>query len=346
MTGVRPLSIVIFAAIAGAALALGIPAGGADEGGKPVLLRQSPPMGVGALGRVEPASRVRRLSHPGGMAATRLDHLMVGEGDTVEAGALLAEFADAPMKDAAVEQAVAEVAALRAQRDKALAAGRPTEIAAQKARIASLVAQEEISRRDAERSDELVRNGHTSAATAERNRSIARRAKADRRQAEADLESLQASRTEDLALAESRLAGAEAALLKARADAALTRVYAPIAGTILKVHAHAGDRVGDDGILEMADLERLDVVADVYETDLSRLVPDARAEIIVPGEKGRFAATVREIGWMVSRTTQAGTDPIAAVDARTVEVRLTLADEARQLLKHRTNMQVQVVILP
>jgi hypothetical protein len=48
----------------------------------------------------------------------------------------------------------------------------------------------------------------------------------------------------------------------------------------------------------------------------------------------------------VRRTTQAGTDPVAAVDSRTVEVRLTLSDEATALLRRRSNMQVQVAIQP
>ncbi len=90
----------------------------------------------------------------------------------------------------------------------------------------------------------------------------------------------------------------------------------------------------------------MDVVADVYETDLPRLRPGAEAEVIVPGEPRRYGATVREIGWLVRRTVQAGTDPVAAVDARTIEVRLALSDEGRDALKRRTNMQVQVAIRP
>ena len=90
----------------------------------------------------------------------------------------------------------------------------------------------------------------------------------------------------------------------------------------------------------------MDVVADVYETDLPRLRLGAPAEVIVPGEPQRFGATVREIGWQVRRTVQAGTDPVAAVDARTVEVRLALSEEGREALQRRTNMQVQVAIRP
>ncbi|OYW08618.1 MAG: hypothetical protein B7Z53_04420, partial [Rhodospirillales bacterium 12-71-4] len=128
--------------------------------------------------------------------------------------------------------------------------------------------------------------------------------------------------------------------------AALARLRAPIDGTVLRVIARAGEAVGSEGVLEMADLTAMDVVAEVFETDLPRLRPGAPAEIIVPGEPRRFPATLREIGWQVRRVTQAGTDPVAAVDARTVEVRLTLGAEGAAALARRSNMQVQVAIRP
>ncbi len=301
--------------------------------------------GVGALGRVEPRSRIRRLNQPGGLSVTRLSRLLVAEGDEVSEGQVVAEFADSPLKDAEVLRAEANLAEQRAALDRTRAGGRPSEIEAQRARIASLAAQEEIARRDAIRTDRLVPSGAGAEAVAERNRFAATRATAERNQAVADLETLSGPRQEDVSLAEARVSSAEALLAKAIADAALSRVAAPIAGTVLRVFARPGDQVGSgDGLLEMADLSAIDVVADVYETDIPRLAVGMNAEIIVPGEPRRYQATLREIGWTVRRTTQAGTDPVAAVDARTVEVRLTLHEEARQLLARRSNMQVQVAM--
>jgi HlyD family secretion protein len=304
------------------------------------------PIGVGALGRVEPSSRIRVLTQPGGMAVTRLDRLLVAEGDVVAEGQLLAEFADAAQKDAGVAQAVAAVAEQRASLQRIRAAGRPSEIEAQRARIAALTAQEELALRDAGRADRLVPTGAGAVAQADRNRAAAVRLTAERRQAEAELDSLLSSRPEDIALAEARLAAAEAALAKARADAELSRVRAPFAGTILRVIARPGDQVGNDGLLEIGDLTRMDIVADVYETDLPRLRLGAPAEVVVPGEPRRFTAAVREIGWTVRRQTQANTDPVAAVDSRTVEVRLALDEAGIEALRRRSNMQVQVAIRP
>ncbi len=316
----------------------------------PVTLAQATPaagMGVGALGRVEPRSRIRKLNQPGGMAVTRLLRLHVAEGDEVREGQLLAEFADSPLKDAEVMRAEANLAEQRAALERVRAGGRPSEIAAQRARIASLTAQEEIARRDASRTDRLVPSGAGAEAVAERNRFTTIRATAERSLAEADLITLSGPRPEDVALAEARVSSAEALLHKAIADSGLSRVHAPIAGTILKIFARPGDQVNSaDGLLEMADLTAIDVVADVYETDIPRLTTGMAAEVIVPGENRRFAATLREIGLTVRRTVQAGTDPVAAVDARTVEVRLTLGEEGRTLLARRSNMQVQVALRP
>lgn len=304
------------------------------------------PVGVGALGRVEPASRVRKLSQPGGFSVNRVARLMVEEGQAVRAGDLLAELSDSEQKDAAIAQAEASVNEARANLQKVLAAGRPSEIEAQQARIASLRAVEDMALRDAVRAERLVPSGAGAAANAERNRAAAARAAAERAEAQAQLETLSRARPEDIAVAQAQLNSAEGTLQRARADAALSRIVAPIDGTILKVYARAGDLVGNDGLLDMADLHHMDVVADVYETDLPRIRPGAEADVIVPGDSQRYRATVRDIGWLVRRTTQAGSDPVAAVDARTVEVRLALGDPGRDALQRRTNMQVQVAIRP
>ncbi|MFC0386561.1 efflux RND transporter periplasmic adaptor subunit [Muricoccus vinaceus] len=310
----------------------------------PVAAEAAGPVGVGALGRVEPAGRIRRLAAPA--TGARLDRLMVAEGDQVVTGQVLAEFSDAAQRDASVAEATARVAQATATLARTRAGGSASEVAAAQARAEALRAAEETALRDAGRSQSLVASGAGAAVSAERNRYLAAQRAAERAAAEAELETLRRPRPEDIARAGADLAAAEGGLARARADAALARLRAPSDGTVLRVIARAGEAVGGEGVLEMGDLSRLDVVADVYETDLPRLRPGAVAEVVVPGEPARLSAVVREIGWVVRRTTQAGTDPVAAVDSRTVEVRLTLDDAARAALSRRSGMQVQVAIRP
>jgi len=320
--------------------------GGADRPPAPVAAAPSGPVGVGALGRVEPASRILRLAPGSGQEGARIERLLVAEGAQVQAGQIVAEFHDAGVKDAAAAQAEAQFAQATARLARTRAGGRPSEVTAQRARIEALTNVEASLRREADRAERLERSGAGAEATAERARYAANRARAERAEAMAVLDTLLSPRAEDLALAEAELAAANAAATRARAEAALARLRAPIAGTVLRILSRAGERVSTDGVLEMADLSAMDVVAEVFETDLPRLRVGAMAEVLVPGEARRFPATVREIGWQVRRNVQGTTDPVAAVDARTVEVRLSLTAEGAAALIRRSNMQVQVAIRP
>ncbi|MGX9964418.1 efflux RND transporter periplasmic adaptor subunit [Roseomonas sp. F4] len=337
------LTFALLLVVAGGAY---VALGGGAAPPAPVAAAPSGPAGVGALGRVEPASRIRRLAPGNAQESPRIARLLVEEGSQVRAGQVVAEFQDAGLKDAAQAQAAAQLAQAAARLARTRAGGRESEVTAQRARVEALRNAEASARREAERAERLERSGAGAEATAERNRFAANRARAERAEAEAALESLLGPRPEDLTLAEAEYAAASAALARAQAEAALARLRAPIDGTVLRILARAGEAVSSDGVLEMADLTAMDVVADVFETDLPRLRPGAAAEILVPGEPRRFAATLREIGWQVRRTTQASTDPVAAVDARTVEVRLALDAAGVAALARRSNMQVQVAIQP
>jgi multidrug resistance efflux pump len=97
-------------------------------------------------------------------------------------------------------------------------------------------------RGEAERAERLERSGAGAKAVTERTRFLANRARAERAEAEATLETLLQPRPEDLALAEAELAAAQAAVVRAGAEAALARLRAPIAGTVIRVLARSGER--------------------------------------------------------------------------------------------------------
>lgn len=319
---------------------------GAARDAPQVAAPVAPQVGVGALGRIEPASRVRKLATAAGPEGARIARLLVAEGEAVQAGQVLAEFHDLAKKQATLDQAAANLALAEAQLARLLAAGRDTDIAAARARVAAARAAEEGAVREAARAERLRGTPAGNEASFDRTRFAAAQAAAERTRAEAELRTLLSPREEDVAVQRAQLEAARAVLAQATAERDMARLLAPIAGTVLRIMARPGEKVPDDGAMELADLSALQAVAEVYETDLPRVRAGAAAEVIVPGEAAPFAARVAEIGWTVRRNAIAGTDPVSAIDARVVEVRLDLEPRAVAALARRTNMQVQVRILP
>jgi HlyD family secretion protein len=121
-------------------------------------------------------------------------------------------------------------------------------------------------------------------------------------------------------------------------------VRAPIDGQILKIHAREGERVGPEGILEIGETAAMYVIAEVYETDIGRVRVGQRARITSPALAQPLEGAVERIGLRIGKQDVLGTDPVADVDARVVEVEVRLDDAAPAA--HLTNLRVDVVIEP
>ena len=137
---------------------------------------------------------------------------------------------------------------------------------------------------------------------------------------------------------------ARAELGAAQATLDQDTVRAPVSGQILKIHARPGERVGPDGIAEIAQNDRMYAVAEVYETDIARVKVGQRAVIRSPTLDPELLGTVEVIGLEVGRLQALDPDPAARTDARIVEVRIKLDDSARAAAL--TNLQVEVAIQP
>jgi len=137
---------------------------------------------------------------------------------------------------------------------------------------------------------------------------------------------------------------AQANLAAARARLSLAEIRAPIHGQVLEIHARPGERVGDDGVLEMGDTKKMVAVAEVYETDIRSVAEGQRAQINSPAFDGPLAGTVSRVGLKVGRMDVVGADPVAKTDARVIEVRIQL--DASEPVEGLTNLQVEVEIQP
>jgi len=266
-------------------------------------------MGVGALGRIEPRSRVIRVSHNAGAEGANLQKLFFQEGDLVKNEDALGLLADHNKRQADIEVAKANVKVLEAK------------LAVEKITHA-------YDEKEHARYQSLIKTATASVSMADQKRLAFQRSQAIIIQLQAEIASAKA----DQQVAEENLAK--------------TVIKAPIAGTIIKIQARPGERITDKGLLEMADLTQLDVVAEVYEVDLPKVHVGQTAEIQLVGYPVPYKAQVRELGFQVRKNDLNDTDPLADKDNRIIEVRLTLEDKAVTDLQHQIYRQVQTRILP
>ncbi|MDE2389602.1 MAG: efflux RND transporter periplasmic adaptor subunit [Betaproteobacteria bacterium] len=265
--------------------------------------------GIGALGRIEPRSRVIKISHNAGPEGVRVEQLFFEEADAVKSGDTVALLSDHFKKKAQLEAAKARIQVLEAQR------------AMEQVALA-------FNKREHLRHQSLELSSATSVSLADSKRLAFE-------QSQINVKRLAA----EIAQARSELKIDEAELGN-------TRITAPVSGTILKIHTRPGERIGDRGLLEMADLSQLDVVAEVYETDLLQVKIDQPGCIHATGFKRSYRAQVRELGFLVRKNDINDTDPLADRDNRIIEVRLTLEPEAVTDLRHQIFRQVKVRITP
>jgi HlyD family secretion protein len=116
-------------------------------------------------------------------------------------------------------------------------------------------------------------------------------------------------------------------------------------GTILTIKARPGESVGSSGVVEMANLTQLDIVAEVYERDITRVAIGQKAEVKVAGLREAFIGEVRDIGLLIRKNNIDNTDPLSEKDQRIVEVRITLDPIATEALRHLIYMQVDVRLI-
>jgi HlyD family secretion protein len=90
---------------------------------------------ISALGRIEPAGEIVKVSAPLSLDGDRLKELRVREGDTVRPGAIIAVLDSVDRLQASLTQAQHQVSAAQAKLAQVKAGAKPGEVAAQKATI-------------------------------------------------------------------------------------------------------------------------------------------------------------------------------------------------------------------
>jgi HlyD family secretion protein len=125
-------------------------------------------------------------------------------------------------------------------------------------------------------------------------------------------------------------------------DLADSELRAPLAGTVLKIHSRAGERPGNDGVLELGAGDQMEAVAEVYESDINRVKLGQTVTLV--SENGGFSGTLQarviRISPQVRQRAVLSTDPTGDADARVVEVRLALDPADASQVKDLAGLKV------
>ena len=351
------------------------------ERSKPADKIAPAPRQVTALGRLEPENKVRKISVPSSLSGDRIEKLFVEENQIVKAGTALAILNSQAARQASLQEARQEVKVAQSELNLVKSGAKRGEIAAQEYKVQSLERQlegESISlnaeissarskqkeaKLEAERYKALFRAGGVSEierdryrtradvtdsdlakAISNRNRSLST-LQADINSARNTLAQIKDIRPEEVSKAQNQLEKALATLNRANQEYNDTTIRAPEDGQILKINARPGDKVGDEGLLEMADTANMVVVAEVYQTDLPKISKGQLATITVDGFDGTIRAKVYQLIPQVKRQTVFAGEPGENMDQRVFEVKLKLLTNAQQAEKIRlaSNLQVNVV---
>lgn len=198
----------------------------------------------------------------GTQVSGQLKVLHVQLGEQVEEGQLLAEI-DPTLYLARVDASTAQLANLRAQ-------------------MTDREAQRTLARLQAERQANLIRLDATS-------REAVESAEASLRSAEAQIEALKA-----------QIRQTESALKADQADLDYTRIYAPMAGTVVQQLANQGQTLNANQtapvVVQIADLDTMTVRTQVSEADIAQLQVGMRAYFSTLGQpQRRWEGTLRQI---------------------------------------------------
>lgn len=378
--GKLPMILIIIgaSAISGGVVYALMQSRAASQGSTPSVSSKVERNSIAALGRLEPKGEIIRLSAPATLEGSRLGRLLVSEGDVVSAGQVVAILDTQERRLAALQKAQTDVQVARAKLLN-IRSGKAGQIEAQRAVVGRATSEEKgvaaqmgtIARLRAELLDaqtqfdrfrQLNEDGAISTSELDARRlsvetleaqlkeaeaTLARlqeSAQAQIQEANANLSRLKATMPTEIQVAEAELTSAEAAVKQAQADLELTYIRSPITGKILKVHSRPGEVIGQNGIAELGQTDRMNVVAQVYRTDISKVRLGQRATISSEVFSEPLEGTVSQVGLQVKQQDIFDTNPLAKTDNNVVDVRIELDPDSSQKVSTLSNLQVQVVI--
>jgi HlyD family secretion protein len=338
---------------------------------------------INALGRLEPQGEVITISASSNLGQqNKVDRLFVREGEQVKAGQVIAVLDSYNLAKANLAEVQKQVEVAKAKLAQVKAGAKQGELEARKALIinlkaklagniktyqatnARLEAEFKNARSEYQRHQKLFDNGAVSISTVDAKQltlnttrerwqeaisnfnATKQTLQAQIQEAKATLAQIAEVRPTDVITAQAEVDSAIAKVNRSQAELNLSYVRAPQAGRILNINTRSGETVGDDGIVELAQSDLMYAVAEVYETDISKIKIGQTANITSDRNTfpNKLQGKVDYIGWQVAKKDVLDTDPTAVTDARVIEVKVRLDPNTSKQLARLTNMQVNVAI--
>ncbi|MTJ08630.1 ABC exporter membrane fusion protein [Anabaena sp. UHCC 0204] len=335
---------------------------------------------VTALGRIEPEGEVIKLSAAISGEGSRVEKILVREGEMVKAGQVIAILDNSDRLQAELTEAKAEVQVIQSNIARIQAGAKRGEITAQKAIIERLAVesqgdidtqtatveklQAELINAEAEnkRYQELYQEGAISASqkdsknlhleTAKKSlqagksqlKQLQLSSKQRIKEASATLDQISEVRKVDVEAAIAELNRAEAIVKKATINLQQAYVKSPQNGQIIEIHTRPGELITNNGIADIGKTSQMYVVAEIYESDITKIMPGKQVRIVGDVFPQELQGKVERIGLQVRKQNLTNTDPSSNIDNRVIKVHIRLNKASSQQAANFTNMQVKVII--
>ncbi|MBD2280862.1 HlyD family efflux transporter periplasmic adaptor subunit [Aphanizomenon flos-aquae] len=335
---------------------------------------------VTALGRIEPEGEVIKLSAAISGEGSRVEKILVKEGDMVKTGQVIAILDNSDRLQAELTEAKAEVNIIKAKIAQIQAGAKPGEITAQKAIIDRLAAesqgdintqkatlekfQSELLNAEAEnhRYQELYTAGAISASQRDSKNLNVETAKKSLQAAQSQLKKLELSsqqkikeasatlnqisevRKVDVQAAIAELNRADAVVKKATINLQKAYVKSPQNGQVFEIYTHPGELISSNGIADIGKTSQMYVVAEVYESDITKIIQGKQARIVSDTFSQELQGKVEQIGLQVRKQNLTNTDPSSNIDNRIIKVHIRLNKASSHQAAKFTNMQVKAII--
>ncbi|TRV09623.1 MAG: biotin/lipoyl-binding protein [Microcystis wesenbergii Mw_MB_S_20031200_S109] len=148
----------------------------------------------------------------------------------------------------------------------------------------------------------------------------------------------------DVRAAEAEVNAALVAVKKAQTELNQAYIRSPISGKVIKVNTRIGEQISDQGIVDLAETDRMEVIAEIYQSDIGLIRKGQTAKITGSAFKGEVRGKVRLIALKVDQQNIFSNQPGENFDRKVISVRIALDREDSQKVAGLTNSQVTVTI--